>query len=346
MARVVFVNVGFPHQLDYPEARPLKLALEAGHEVHAVSLEQDHPGFPDVRHWREPSMARMVLRARGLKGDVAFFERPGRLLVGAALVPRSWVRAPERVESRAKRALQSVLIRRVQAVTFTNPHERTLWPVAARRVRELPYPVDLAFWEASQPRRKAFWTSRSLPVPTTVIACLANLMARKQQPELVRWAAPLLRGTPGLVLCFAGREYEAGTVAAIASAAEQEGVAAQVHVLGFLDRDAARALLAWTDLHVVNSRNETQCMALYEGLAAGVATMLYDYPVLTSAFPRLPRHRDSESFCANARRLLDEPGAGARQRAEARARLDWAGMPAHDALFAEGLDELVGGGRG
>jgi glycosyltransferase involved in cell wall biosynthesis len=342
VARVVFVNVGFPHSLDYPEALPLKLALQAGHEVHALSLVQDHPGFPGVQRWQERSMFRIWLRALRLRADLLFFERPGRLLVAAGLLPgRTWVRAPERVQSPVKRLMQSWLMGRVDVVTFTNPHERTLWNVPADKVRELPYPVDLEFWSSGGQRATEFWSQRSLPVPGVVIACVANLLERKQQPELVRWVAPLLRERPEAVLCFAGSEYDAGVAQRIRIAATEESVGAQVHILGYLGASDTRELFSWSDVHVVNSRNETQCMAMYEGLASGVATTLFDYPVLTSGLPSLPVHDGPESLYGNVMVFLAEADAGARQRAAEEHRLRWVSRAHHDEQFLITLDEQL-----
>jgi glycosyltransferase involved in cell wall biosynthesis len=343
VSRIAFAAYGFPFTIDYPEARPIMLARDLGHEVHTIGLPQPgRPVFEGVQMWTETSVPALGRRIRNVRPDLLFLERPGRLTPLALLARRCWVRALEHAKSAPAQAVRSAAARRITAFTFTNPWEERRWPRAHARVRDLPYPVATTWWRSPVARDPALWTDRGWPVPQgRVVVSVANLLRRKQHAEIVEWGAAVLRDDPALRLCIVGNAYEPDEEARIRAAAAEAGVVDQVLLTGHLGAAEVRALFAWADVHVVNSRYETQCMALYEGLCAGVPTLLFNNPVLTSAFPELPVHRDRLSFDRNLREALDQGRAAWSLTPDGERRLDWSDVERHDGLLRLHLEELL-----
>lgn len=346
MARVLFINTTLPHTIDYPEARPILLARDLQHDVHTIAGPQPgRPAFEGVTMWTAESTTALGRLMHSLQPDVTFYERPGAALATIPLARRAWVRALERRERSSTDMPRRLLAQWARIASFTNPYEARRWShLRARRV-ELAYPVDTGFWRATSTRDPTVWDALSLATPTgPVIISVANLMARKQQVLLIEWMAPVLREDPGALLILVGGDVEAAERKRIDETVAGLGLAAQVHLAGYLSPTRVRALYVWAAAAVVNSRSETQCMALYEGLAAGVPTLIFDNPVLSSAFPSLPTHRDGYGFRENLARILADPVAARLALSGATAvgqRCEWADVRRHDLLFQAELPRLL-----
>jgi hypothetical protein len=101
-------------------------------------------------------------------------------------------------------------------------------------------------------------------------------------------------------------------------------------------------VLAWTDLSVIHSASDTQCMALYESLAAGVPATIYAIPTLMSLFPALPAYEDDDSLRTTVTRLLDDVDARRRLVDAAQPELRRADLPTHDRVFFSTARRLLG----
>jgi glycosyltransferase involved in cell wall biosynthesis len=236
--------------------------------------------------------------------------------------------------SRWKRVVQRGLLRRADAVSFTNPFHQNLWPVRPQRLAHLPYPVDVAFWSQEVDRDPAFWAAFDREPPTgPVITYASHIMSRKAQAELVDALAPVLLRRPEVLLVLSGWIFEQDELDRVFAAIERHGLADQVLFTGFLEHKDVRQLLQWATMAVFNTRAETQCMAVFEVLAAGVPTLISSIPVLTEAFPMLPAHSNQRELAVNVERALDDP-AWAQSLVDGTAELvRWADIGAHDEAF-------------
>jgi glycosyltransferase involved in cell wall biosynthesis len=342
--RAVAVFDEFPSTLEYPVARPALLLRDMGLDVHIIDLAADQRGrhYPGVTLWAERSHAAVARRLVHLRAGFAFLEGATWTLALLPLARRSWVRFTGTAGSPAKRAAQRYLLRRAAAVSFENPYEKGLFDIDPARQADLAYPVDIAFWAKRVERDPKFWQERRQPQPTgIVLTYVAQVMERKRQLPLVRDLLPLLLDTEDMTIVLAGYIVDESEAAAISKLARESGLQDRVLLLGGLSPKGVRQLYAWTAIHVINSSRETQCMALYESLAAGVPTLISDIPELTTAFPDLLRHRSPEQLRANVATLLDSPGVGQEQIDSCRPRLMWADVTAHDEAFARTTRRLL-----
>lgn len=175
-----------------------------------------------------------------------------------------------------------------------------------------------------------------------MIVCNASFDRNKRHAELLEWLAPLLRAQPSAVLVMFGHRWFQPEVWEMVNARPGElGIGHQVRVTDWISYEEIRELLAWSSLTVINSLRETQCLAVYEALAAGVPTLISAIPELTSQFPHLPAHATGEELRANVQRVLDEPGLAARLIESSRERVAWADTARHDQVFQDTLERLL-----
>ncbi|HET6818030.1 MAG TPA: glycosyltransferase family 4 protein [Mycobacteriales bacterium] len=340
--RVVFFQANFPSTIDYPNARPVRFMQRRGLDVQIVSYGTGHESLDGVPLWREHGVVGAARRIARLRPDLLFVETPTTSLTLALAARRVWVRSPVLSPKPQKAMVQRQLMRAVDHVTFCNPADALPWDLPSSRLVDLPYPVDVEFWSARSERDPSWWSTRGLPVPTgPVLVCVANFVAVKRQAELVNWIAPLLVER-GAHLVLAGRVFDTTVARDVERAVLEHGLGDRVHVVGELSHEDVRSLYAWTDVAVINSRKETQCMSLYESLAAGVVTILRDVGQLTSAFPALPRFDDAEGLHAAVARCLDERGLSQELVDAAQPRVAWADVRRHDRLLDQHLDRLLG----
>jgi glycosyltransferase involved in cell wall biosynthesis len=342
--RVVFFQANFPSSIDYPNARPARLMQRRGLDLHVVTFGTGgRAALDDVPLWHEPGLVSTARRIRSLRPDLLFVETPTTSLALVLAARLSWVRSPVLSARTHKAVVQRALARAMDYATFCNPADAEPWQLPAQRVLDLPYPVDVEFWRTQVSRDPQWWTSRALEPPDgPVVACVSNLFAKKRQPEVVEWLAPLLHERSGARLVIAGRVFDEQVARDVRDAIARHDVADRVHVVGELSHDDTRQLYAWSSAAVVNSSIETQCMALYEALAAGVPVAIRDAPNLTSAFPALATHRDGPQLRENVVRYVDDGDARAQAISSSRDRVDWADVRRHDDLLHEHLDRLVG----
>lgn len=295
-----------------------------------------------VTIWYEPSLSCTARRLIRLRPELSFFEGPSRELTLLPLCHRSWVRTPYRSDQAAKAAAEQALIRAADAVTFTNPHDARRWYVRQERRLDLPYPVEVGYWSERVPRDPTWWHLRGRCVPTgPVVAYVSNIVSGKRQAELVAALASLLHRRPELTLAIVGRTFDSGEMARVETVVRDEHLADQVWIAGELARNDLRQLYAWTQVHAVNTAHETQCMVVYESLAAGVPTLIPAIPSLSQAFPALSTHATDEELRVNVERLLDDRHVGDEQVRRSRSRVEWADVARHDRLFIEHCDRLL-----
>ncbi len=331
--------------LNRPGRRPVLVLREAGFEVHIVARGERAAGvaIDGALGWSEPSTPAVARRILGLRPELLFVESSTYATVFGDLAARSWIRNPRPAARPTARQVQQLALRRFDAVSFTNPAEAGLWSVGPGQVADLPYPVDVSWWRERVPRRESWWTDREWPVPEgPVLVCNASFDRNKRHAELLDWLAPLLRSRPSAVLVLFGhRWFEPEVWEMVNTRPGELGVGEQVRVTDWISYEEIRELLAWSSLAVINSLRETQCLAVYEALAAGVPTLISAIPELTSQFPHLPAHSSGEELRANVERVLDEPGLAARLIESSRERVDWADTARHDQVFQATLERLL-----
>lgn len=341
--RAVMVHGAFRDEITYPSQRPAHLFSEAGFETHVVGEGRPHREARDgVTIWYEPSTLHIARRIFGLAPAVTFVEST---MPGALTVPisrRVWIRNPPTAGSPLKQRVVDAAVGRADVVSFTNPHARDQWSGPIRRDVDLQYPFDHAFWSRPVRRDPAWWIARESTVPDgPVYVVIANLVGIKRIPELVRWISGHLIDRPAARLVIVGREYEPGEESRIRSAAAETGVAPQVELVGWLPRADIAQLLSWASASLINSVSETQCLAVYESLAASVPCVVRDIPQLTSAFPEIERFTDPGSLSAALDRVDSEPRLGPTMRASAAPLLERSSIEVHDRVFLRTLEELA-----
>jgi glycosyltransferase involved in cell wall biosynthesis len=332
------------HVDGFQELRPLALLRDAGFEVHAVSRGTSRSaGLIDgVRSWVEPDIARVAGRIALLRPELLFVEASTYGVLLGPLARRSWIRNPAPAAKPAARLLQRAMLRSFDAVSFTNPAARAFWSFPADRHIELPYPLDVAWWASPVPRRDSWWAQRGWRVPAgPVLVCVSAYVRLKRVCELLEMLAPLLAENRSCIAVFVGHQFaEPDTAERLRRMPAELGLADQVLVTGWLPQEQIRELLAWATVTIVNSSQETQCLAVYESLAAGVPALISAIPALTSQFPALPSHASGERLRLNLARLLDDPAWGQELVRAARDRIAWADLGRHDELFHSTVQQL------
>jgi glycosyltransferase involved in cell wall biosynthesis len=333
-----------PTQVTHPGFRPLLLLRDAGFEVHTVSRGPGRERFDldGVQAWIEPGMASAARRILALRAELLFVEFSTFGTLWGELGRRSWIRNPQLARRPAVRRLQRAALGRFDAVSVTNPAAAADWRFRRGQFVDLPYPIDVPFWSTAVGRREGWWTERGWAVPAgPVLVCNAALMRVKRHPEILEAVAPFLRSEPGAVLVLVGHAFEPDVGEEVERLRRALGVADQVRLTGWIDHDAIRELLAWATVAIMNSSAETQCMAIYEAMAAGVPTLIAAIPQLTSQFPALSSHRDGAGLAANLERLVADDDLRRRQVEAGRDRLAWADQRRHDDLFFATVERLL-----
>lgn len=331
--------------LSHPGRRPLRILGQAGFEVHIVTRGERaaRVAIDGAQGWSEPSTLAVARRILGLRGEFLFIESSTYATVFGDLAATSWIRNPRLASGAGPRRLQRLALRRFDAVSFTNPAEAALWPIAPGQPADLPYPVDVGWWREPVSRRESWWTDRGWPIPQgPVLVCNASFERNKRHAELLDWLAPWLRAHPSAVLVLFGHRWLEPEVWELVNTRPGElGIGDQVRVTDWISYEQIRELLAWSSLTVINSMRETQCLAVYESLAAGVPALISAIPELTSQFPHLLAHSTGNQLRANVQRVLDEPGLAQRLTESAQDRVAWADTARHDRVFQATLDRLL-----
>lgn len=332
--------------LDHPGRRPLLLLRRAGFDLHIVT--RGHPSarvsMDGATGWVEGSTLAVGRRILGLRPELLFVESSTYATTFGDLARRTWIRNPRRAARPSVRRFQQLALRRFDAVTFTNPAEASLWSLAPGQVADLPYPVDVSWWAERVARRESWWTDRGWPVPIgPVIVCNASFDRNKRHAELLEWLAPVLRSEPEAVLVLFGhRWFEPKIWEMVNTRPAELGIGEQVRVTDWISYEEIRELLAWASLTIVNSLRETQCLALYEALAAAVPTLISAIPELVSQFPNLPAHTSGEELRENVARVLGDREYAGHLVESSREQVDRADVRRHDALFQARLEALLG----
>jgi glycosyltransferase involved in cell wall biosynthesis len=329
-----------------PGLRPLTLLQQAGFKVH-VLFRGDSTERAEIQGlplWVEPDTARLAARMLALRPQLLFVEANANGVALAELAGRSWIRNPAPAASSGVYRLQRAIVRRAHAVTFTNPALGRAWPFEPRRHVDLAYPVNLDWWGTPVRKRESWWTDRGRSVPDgPVIVCNSAYVRGKRVVELLDMLAPFLREHASSVLVCVGHQYaDPETAATLLQRPADLGLQDQVLITGRISQAEIRDLLAWTDVSIINTLRETQCMAIYESLAAGVPALISAVPTLTSQFPGLPAHEDQTQLLSNLGRVLGEPGFVRELFDSARERVQWANPARHDEVFFSTLESLLG----
>jgi glycosyltransferase involved in cell wall biosynthesis len=332
--------------LSHPGRRPLLLLRQAGFELHIVTRGEPagRMQLDGATGWSEPSTVAVGRRIFELRPEFLFIESSTYGALFGDLASRTWIRNPRLAARPSARRVQQLALRRFDVVSFTNPAEAALWTLSPAQDVDLPYPVDVAWWARPVERRESWWTERGWPVPEgPVLVCNASFDRNKRHAELLDWLAPLLRSQPSTTLVLFGHRWFEPEVWDMVSARPAElGIAEQVRLTDWISYEDIRQLLAWTSLTVINSLRETQCLAVYESLAAGVPALISAIPELTSQFPSLPAHSGGRELRSNVQRVLDDPDLARGVVDGSAERIRWADIHRHDALFQTSLEALLG----
>jgi glycosyltransferase involved in cell wall biosynthesis len=335
-----------PVDLSHPGWRPSLLLRDAGFELHTVTRgnASDRTEVDGATVWEEGGTLATARRIAALRPELLFVESSTYGATFGAFARHSWIRNPRRASRPFVHKLQRVALTSFDAVTFTNPAESKLWAFDEARVAELPYPVDVSWWGTRVERRESWWTDRGWAVPEgPVLVCNAAFERHKRHEELIEGLAPLLAEDRSMVLVLFGHRWvEPEIWDMVRTRPSALGIADQVRVTDWISYEEIRELLAWTALTVMNSSRETQCLAVYEALAAGVPTLISAIPELVSQFPHLPAHANGHELRGNVERVLADPAFGAGVVKSSRERVEWADVAHHDRVFQATLERLLG----
>ncbi len=342
------MNVGGrPPEIDgVPGLRPLVLLRDAGYEVHAVArgAPEGRVEVDGVSTWVQPSTAGVASRIGALRPELLFVESITYGVVMRPLARRSWIRNLLPAANHRVRRLQQAALGTFDAISFTNPDHKVRWRFNEDKHVDLAYPVDAGWWGAPVVRRDTWWTDRCRPVPAgPVLVSNAAYTRGKRLCELLEWLAPFLAENRGAALVFTGHQFvDPEVTEQLMTRPKLLGVDKQVLVTGWVSAAELRDLLAWASASIINSSSETQCLAVYESLAAGVPTLISAIPELTSQFPTLPSHKSGQELRANLERVLADQALPQQLVASTRERLTWADPARHDELFRTTLQQLLG----
>lgn len=165
----------------------------------------------------------------------------------------------------------------------------------------------------------------------------------KRVLELLEGLAPFLATNPSARLVLAGHQFvEPDTTERLMGLPAALGVADQVMITGWLSQTDIRELHGWASLAIINSAAEQQCLSVYEALAAGVPTLISTLPQLTSMFPGLPAHANSDELRANVERVLADACLARELISCSHERLEWADIARHDRVLEAALSRLLG----
>jgi glycosyltransferase involved in cell wall biosynthesis len=178
---------------------------------------------------------------------------------------------------------------------------RTAWAQPPERVERIPNGIPVARFAAA-PAEDAIPGLDRRP-GELVIGTVAGLRPVKNLPRLVRALAAMRNKEARLVIVGQGPESET-----IAAEARRLGVAARVHLPGFL-ADPARYIGRF-DIFALSSNSEQFPISLVEAMAAGlpaVATAVGDIPSIVSADnrPLIVEPEDEAAFAAALDTLAD-----------------------------------------
>jgi glycosyltransferase involved in cell wall biosynthesis len=216
---------------------------------------------------------------------------------------------------------------------------REAWRQPAERVARIPNGIAVADY-AAEPAPDAIPGLAKAP-GEIVVGTVAGLRAVKNLPRLVRAFAAMGVADARLVIVGSGPESER-----IAAEARRLGVAARVHLPGFLP-DPAR-WIGLFDVFALSSDSEQFPISLVEAMAAGlpvVATDVGDIPDMVSPdnLPLLVHREDEAAFAAALGTLAERSdlrrALGRANRARAAAAFDEARMIAR---YAALYDEAIG----
>jgi glycosyltransferase involved in cell wall biosynthesis len=171
---------------------------------------------------------------------------------------------------------------------------------------------------------------------------VGSLIPVKDQDLLLRAFAHIVRAQPDACLSIAG-EDPFGRRAELEQLAASLGVGERVRWLGRVPHDDLPALYCASDLLLLTSWHESQCLAVLEAAACGlpvVGTAVGVVPELAPDAATVVAGRDPRALADAALALVADPARYAAQRAAARARVerDYAVAPATArflALYAE-----------
>ena len=335
-----------PVGLTHPGMRPSLLLRDAGFELHTVTRgeQAERAEIDGATVWAEPGTAGAVRRMAALRPELLFVESSSYGAVLGSIGRRSWIRNPRVAARPVVRRAQRATLRRFDAVSFTNPAEERFWRVRRGQIVGLPYPVDVGWWSEPVERRESWWTGRGWRVPEgPVLVCNSAFERNKRHAELLDGLAPLLAANPAMVLVLFGHRWvEPDVWEMVRTKPGALGIGDQVLATDWISYSEIRELLAWASLTIINSRRETQCLAVYEALAAGVPTLISAIPELTSQFPSLPSHANGSQMRSNVERVLADPAFAARLVESSRGQVARADIARHDELFRVTTEKLLG----
>ena len=332
----------FPHSIDYNTARVVRLLVDEGRDVSIVEVGRAGAREVDgVEVFTEPTLAHVIGRVVRLSPQLIYAQSVRSELVALPFARRRWVHQPEQSSTRIARSVQNTLVRGADVVSFSNPVAPRAWRIKPERILSLPYPIDVAFWSHTVEPDPGWWAWQGTPPSGPVVVHIANLYPVKQQVSMLEAIVPLLQQRTDLTFAIAGHPVDTSIDHQLRVIAAESGVAERIRMLGGLGPDDARQLLAHAKASVINSSSETQCMTMYESLAAGVAVALPAVETLTAAFPDMPVHRNAVEMRNNIERLIDDPALRSKLIERAQERVAWADVRRHDDVVKTTLARLL-----
>lgn len=214
----------------------------------------------------------------------------------------------------------SHLVRNAAATTVPSGYLLAGLPQCRPLLRLVPNPLDVGLYPfrlRSDPRPRLVWLRafHSLYNPALALEVVGRLAA----------------DFPDVTLAMVGPEREAGSLAALRRSAAELGVAERVTFPGFVHKAGVPLWLDQGDVFLNTTDYDNTPISVMEAMACGLCVVSTDvgglrFLVRDAADALLVPPRNAESMAAAVRRVLSEPGLGARLSARARLnaeKLDW-----------------------
>lgn len=202
--------------------------------------------------------------------------------------------------------VRSLLASRIAAQNEAMVRNFFSTPALRGKVRLIPTSIDTGAFTPDCPPRLAMRKHLGISKDTTVIVCVANLMAVKNHPMVIRAVAEM----PGVHLWLPGREIEPEYADSLHRMCRELELTDRVHFLSTVED--IPALLAEADIFCMQSINEGCPYSLLEAMSCGLPTVVSDIPGLRAPVEEgvtgliVPLH-DHQAMAAAFRRLAEDP---------------------------------------
>jgi glycosyltransferase involved in cell wall biosynthesis len=192
------------------------------------------------------------------------------------------------------------------------------------RTAVIPLGVD-ASWFQSPPQNSVERTLRTFGIRRPYLVHLGALVPRKDLGTLVRAWLLLRAENPELALVLAGPDAVGwkSDLKTVGELAHRSGVAAQLHLVGYVNDETSHHLVAGAQAYVLTSKMEGFGLPVLEAMAAGVPVVSSRIPAVQEVAQETVDYAEvghPEAFAYLVSRALEHPQPERIEAAKARAR--------------------------